>query len=59
MNGRTENVIRLIAIVLLTGCSVGKYHRVVDPIEALQVCGERGVKSYAAMSGTLTCMEGK
>jgi len=45
----------LLLLLLLTSCDVSKFHRVVDPIEALRICGNTGVKQYSAISGNVTC----
>jgi len=48
-------VLTLILILLLSSCASMK--QVVDPIEAMQICDESGVRSYSALSGRVTCRE--
>lgn len=45
----------LLAVILLSGCSTMKFQRVVDPLEAVQLCGKAGVKEYSALAGNITC----
>ena len=47
---------KILALILLTtGCTLPRYQRVVDPMEALRLCGDTGVKRYSAITGNVTC----
>lgn len=45
----------LLLLFLIQSCTVAKFERVVDPLEALKLCGQHGVKAYSALSGNITC----
>ena len=50
-----KSLICILGMFLLSGCDVAKMHRIVDPIEALRICGDNGVSRYSAISGNVRC----